>query len=99
MKKQKLIVLLLCIFLGATANLYAQKVTKNFKSENLKSVLKELEKQTGFSIIYKTDEVNERKPITASFVNASIENVLRNVLDSNLGYSIENKMIIIILIY
>ena len=95
MKKQKLIVLLLCILLGATANLYAQKVTKNFKSENLKSVLKEVEKQTGFSIIYKTDEVNERKPITASFVNASIENVLRNVLDSNLGYSIENKMIII----
>ena len=72
MKKQKLIVLLLCILLGATANLYAQKVTKNFKSENLKTVLKEVEKQTGYSIIYKINEVNENKKISASFVDASI---------------------------
>ena len=95
MKKQKLIVLLLCILLGATANLYAQKVTKNFKSENLKTVLKEVEKQTGYSIIYQINEVNENKKISASFVDASIDNVLTRILDSNLTFSIENKMIVI----
>lgn len=95
MKKLKLIVLLLLLLLSAGVNLQAQKVTKNFRPENLKSVLKEVEKQTGFSIIYRTDEVNERKQINASFVNASVESVLNRVLDSNLSYSIENKMIVI----
>ena len=96
MNKRKVILLLLFIaFNLGTTGLFAQKVSKTFKSEPLKSVLKEVEKQTGFSIIYKTDEVNEKKAITSSFNNASISEVLNNVLDNNLSFSIENKMIVI----
>lgn len=95
MKKQKLIVLLLFVLMGIGSSLHAQKVTKNFNSENLRSVLKEVEKQTNFSIIYETDELNEKKLITASFEDATIETVLNRILDANLKFTIEDKMIVI----
>lgn len=95
MKNQKLIVLLLFVLMSIGVNLMAQKVTKNFNSENLKSVLKEVEKQTNFSIIYQTEEVNEKKQITASFVDATVQNVLTRILDSNLTFVVEDKMIVI----
>jgi TonB-linked SusC/RagA family outer membrane protein len=95
MRKLKLIILLLGVLMVTGTGLHAQKVTKSFQAENLKSVLKEIEKQTGLSIMYQTDEVNENKLITASFADATIEMVLQRVLDSNLTFSIDNKMIVI----
>lgn len=73
----------------------AQKITKEFKSVALKSVLKVVEQQSGLSIIYKTDEVNENKKITEEFKDASVESVLSRILDADLEYKIQNKMIII----
>ncbi len=96
MNKRKVILLLLFIaFNIGTTGLFAQKVSKTFKQEPLKAVLKEVEKQTGYSIIYKTDEVNEKQAITSSFNEASVSEVLNKVLDDNLTFSIENKMIVI----
>lgn len=87
-----LLLVLLCIG-GMTLN--AQTINKEFKSEPLKNVLKEVEQQTGLSIIYKTDEVNENKLISEDFNNATIEDVLSKILDKGLTYQLQNKMIII----
>ncbi len=96
MNKQKIFSLWFVLFLILfSTGLQAQKITKNFKEQNLKTVLKEIEKQTGFSIIYKTDEVNENKRVSASFRDTGMEEVLQKVLDESLGFSIQNKMIVI----
>ena len=61
----------------------------------LKTVLAEVEKELQYSIIYKKDEVNERKQITRDFKDASLEEVLSAVLDNGLSYSVQGKMIVI----
>lgn len=86
------LLILLCM---GVQSLGAQTVTKVFKNEPLKAVLKEVERQTKYSIIYKTDEVNENKKITASFQQATVNNVLAAVLDKDVEYKLQNRMIII----
>ena len=72
-----------------------QPVTKNFRKTPLKSVLKEVEAQTGLSIMYDTRELNLEQPITASFDRTPVSQVLREVLDRSVQYSIKDKMIVI----
>lgn len=76
-------------------SLNAQTVSKTFTNEPLKTVLKEVENQTGFSVIYKTDEVNVNKRVTVSFNNTSLNDVMSKILDNGLTWSIEDKMIVI----
>lgn len=95
-RKSLLRLLLLVSFCLATVTLHAQVINKTFKNETLKTVLKEVEQQTGLSVIYKTDEVNENKRITATFKNASLDEVLNKVLDKDLTYKLQNKMIVIL---
>lgn len=88
------------LFLGLSLgwgamSLNAQTVSKTFKNEPLKTVLKEVENQTGFSVIYKTDEVNVNKRVTVSFNNTSLNDVMSKILDNGLTWSIEDKMIVI----
>lgn len=85
-----LVALLLC-----PLGISAQTVTKVFNKTPLKTVLKEVERQTKMSIIYNVSEVNGQKKITATFNNEPVAKVLDRVLDSSLDYSIENKMITI----
>lgn len=87
-----LLLVTLCIVCAA-AN--AQTVNKNFEAQSLKSVLKEIEQQTGLSIIYEVQDVNGNKKITKSFKDAPIETVLAEILDSDVEFTIQNKMILI----
>lgn len=89
----RLLILSLLLF-GALA-LNAQNITYQFKNVPLKTALKEVEKQSQYSIIYKKDVVNEKKLITVNFKDASVEDVLSSILDKDLIYSIQGKMIII----
>ena len=72
-----------------------QPVTKNFRKTPLKNVLKEVEAQTGLSIMYDTRELNLERPVTASFDRTPVSQVLREVLDRTVQYSIKDKMIVI----
>ncbi len=73
----------------------AQSVTKTFRNESLANVLKEVERQTGMSVIYQVDEVNANKKVTASFKSTPVREVLETVLGNGLRYEIDNKMITI----
>lgn len=73
----------------------AQSVTKNFRNVPLKSVLKEVERQTKMSVIYKVDEVNANRKITANFKSTPVKEVLRQVLGDELDYQVDNRMITI----
>ena len=79
----------------ATLSIDAQTVSKTFTNQSFKTVLKEIETQTGMSVIYKTDEVNESKKVTITLTNASVTDALSKVLDPNLTWEIRDKMIVI----
>lgn len=68
---------------------------KFFKEQTLKTVLKEIESQTGLSIIYQKDEINENKKINATFENTPVVEALSSILDKSLEVSLRNKMIVI----
>ena len=69
-----LLLVTLCILCGM-AN--AQTVSKDFKAQPLKSALKEIEQQTGLSIIYEVQDVDGSKKITESFKEVPVEKVLQ----------------------
>ena len=94
-RKQLCRLLLLATVCTVCAVSNAQTVNKNFKSQPLKSVLKAIEQQTGLSIIYEIGDVNGDKVITKSFKDAPVEKVLSEILDSDLEFTLQNKMILI----
>jgi TonB-linked SusC/RagA family outer membrane protein len=96
-KKSALFACGLCLylFLFPCPTVSGQSVTKEFAKEPLKNILKEVEKQTGFSVIYEKKDVDEDKPVSASFATTPVEEVLVRILGENLDFSIQNKMIVI----
>ena len=94
--RRKLCRLLLLVTLCTICSVAnAQTVSKDFKAQSLKNVLKEIEQQTGLSIIYETKDINGDKKITQSFKDTPVEKVLSKILDSDLEFTIQNKMILI----
>lgn len=91
----RLLLLVSFCYLGTVA-LHGQVINKSFKNETLKTVLKEVEQQTGLSVMYKTDEVNENKRITATFKETPLDEVMNKILDKELTYKLQNKMIVIL---
>ena len=80
---------------GTLASLQAQVVNKTFDGKPLKTVLKEIEKQSGLSIIYNVNEVDENKLVSGDFKDTQVLDALKQILDSNLDVTLQNKMIII----
>ena len=68
--------LLLLLSLGSLS-VNAQTVSKVFKEQTLKTVLKEIESQTGLSIIYQKNEINENKKVNVTFENTPVVEALK----------------------
>lgn len=94
-KSKWLCMLFLAFCLLVPSSGAAQTVTKTFKNALLKNVLHEVERQTKMSIIYKVDEVNEKKVVNATFQKTPVKEVLQKVLDSDMSFDIDKKMIVI----
>ena len=97
MNNRKSILCLFLLFLLSLGSLSvnAQTVSKVFEEQTLKTVLKEIESQTGLSIIYQKDEVNENKKVNATFENTPVVEALSSILDKSLEVNLKNKMIVI----
>ena len=76
----------LCLLLAGM--IQAQTVTKTFRNVPLKTVLEEVERQTGYSFLFENEEVDVNRPVTAAFSDATIQTVLDRVLDKSLRYSV-----------
>lgn len=76
----------LCLLLAGM--IHAQTVTKTFRDVPLKTVLEEVERQTGYSFLFENEEVDVNRPVTATFSDATIQTVLDRVLDKSLRYSV-----------
>ena len=67
------------LVIGTTLS-FAQTITKDFKNEPLKNVLKEVERQADYSIIYKKGEIDENRRITGRFQKSTLEETLKAIL-------------------
>lgn len=85
----KLTVLLIGLFsLQVSATALAQGVTLAVKNAKLKSVITEVNRQTGYDFVYYEQSIDKAHPITISVNNAPIEKVL-NLVFSNQPFSYE----------
>ena len=84
---KKIAALIPCLLLAAALN--AQTVTKAFRSVPLKTVLEEVERQTGYSILFENEDVDVSSPVTATFKDATLRTVLDMVLDKSLRYTVK----------
>lgn len=96
MKLSLAIPLLLAASLQVNAFTFGQRITLNKKNVKLESVLKDLQKQTGYNIFYSQSLLLNQKRIDVNYSNEPLEKVLRNVLSVHqLGYEIVDKDIIL----
>ena len=84
---KKIAALIPCLLLTVALN--AQTVTKAFRSVPLKTVLEEVERQTGYSILCENEDVDVSRPVTATFKDATLQTVLDTVLDKSLRYTVK----------
>lgn len=73
----------------------AQTINGTFKQWTLKKVLKSVEKQTGLSIIYDVNEVDEDKIIDIECKNQPIVEFLEKILDPGIEIQLQKKMILL----
>ncbi|HEX6427419.1 MAG TPA: secretin and TonB N-terminal domain-containing protein, partial [Niastella sp.] len=89
-------VLVFAFCLHATANGYTQGITITVKNQPLPKVFKEIEKQTGYSFLYHTGQINQTKTVTLNVVNETLDRVLQICLkDQPFDYKIVNKVIVV----
>ena len=84
---KKIAALIPCLLLTVALN--AQTVTKAFRNVPLKTVLEEVERQTGYSILFENEDVDVSRPVTATFKDATLQTVLDTVLDKSLRYTVK----------
>lgn len=84
---KKIAALIPCLLLTVALN--AQTVTKAFRSVPLKTVLEEVERQTGYSILFENEDVDVSRPVTATVKDATLQTVLDTVLDKSLRYTVK----------
>ena len=84
---KKIAALIPCLLLTVALN--AQTVTKAFRSVPLKTVLEEVERHTGYSILFENEDVDVSRPVTATFKDATLQTVLDTVLDKSLRYTVK----------
>ena len=89
--------MLLFYICGLTARAQTQTVTLNLRNVSLKQVFGAIEKQTTYRFSYRNVVIDERRDITVSRTNATVQAVLDAVLEGrNLEYKIVSSKSIVI---
>lgn len=89
-------VLLLTASLQVFALGMAQKVNLKFKNENISTVFREIEKQTQFSFVYGSEQLEKTKKINLSLHNENLDVALQLIFkDQPLTYTIFGDHIIL----
>jgi TonB-linked SusC/RagA family outer membrane protein len=96
MRANLVIFILTTCLMQVSAAGFAQRLTFSKKNTNLEQVFQELEKQTGYKVLYSDQKVNDTKKLDVNFSNASIAEVMEDCLRSQpLTYKIDHKTIVI----
>lgn len=72
------------------------KVTFNLRNTPLKTVVSQIEKQTGYLFVYDEQAIDINQKVNINAKNSSVEEILKSVLSgTNVTYSIEGKNIVL----
>jgi TonB-linked SusC/RagA family outer membrane protein len=99
LKIMKLTTLLFFVALfQVSAISYSQnRLSLKFEKETLETVFSKIEANSEFSIFYKNDLIRNSKEVTGEYKNASVNEILDEVLKSeSLTYTVKGKLIMII---
>ncbi|MDD2424401.1 MAG: SusC/RagA family TonB-linked outer membrane protein [Bacteroidales bacterium] len=84
------------IFLSLPQNSFAQNITLKFKDTPLKTILKEIQKQTKYRFVYNDNLVNVTNLVSIDVSEQAINKVLDQVLiKNNINYKIKGKQIVL----
>ena len=88
-------VIIVITFLFISISAGAQTITGKWNGQDVKTVLKGIEDQTGLSIFYRSDEVDENATYTGEFQNTPVEKALKSILGGDTAVTINGKMIVL----
>jgi TonB-linked SusC/RagA family outer membrane protein len=95
MKITSILLLAACLQVAAREG-YSQKITLSQNNVSLKTLFKEIEKQSDYQFFYKEKLLKNTKNVNIKIANASIEEVLAICLnDQSLTYSLIDKIVVI----
>lgn len=82
-----------CLNLSA----YSQDISLKISNVTVKEAMDQLKKSTGYSFVFSSADVNTRKRISVSAQNATIEEVIQQILigQEGVSYEIQGKSIVI----
>jgi len=88
-------VMMLALILLSTTAVYAQKtVTFNLQSVPVKTLFDQIQRQTGYSFVYSTEDLKSLPPVSVNAKNESVNSVLARVLkDTGLAFNINKRII------
>lgn len=91
----KLIIVIMTVFLlQVSAKTNAQYITLKKDKASLKSIFFEIRKQTGYTVLYETEQLDKTSPVTVDFEAVPLREALTKILDEQgLAFSIEDKSI------
>ncbi|WEK19932.1 MAG: SusC/RagA family TonB-linked outer membrane protein [Candidatus Pedobacter colombiensis] len=97
LRVMKLIICLLIISLQASAVAFSQNISLSEKNASIESVIKKIEKQSGYSFFYKIDLLrNNLSKVNLSLKNVTVDQALQQTLSNQpLTFVIVNKTVII----
>jgi TonB-linked SusC/RagA family outer membrane protein len=97
LRVMKLIICLLIISFQASAVAFSQSISLSEKNASIESVIKKIEKQSGYSFFYKIDLLrNNASKLNLSLKNVTIDQALQQALSNQpLTFVIVNKTVII----
>ena len=91
--KTRAIFLLAFVFVLFSLEMNAQNITGKFSQQKLGTVLKEIERQSGLSVIFNKGELDESKIVSAAFDNTPVKDALKSILGDNVNIVITDKMV------
>lgn len=89
-------ILILAALMQVSASGLAQRITLNQKSIALKHVFNEINKQTGYNILWSAEKVKSNQKVDVNFNNLPLKEALDKCLEGlSLTYTIEDKIVVI----
>ena len=82
-------------FLHATASVYSQTVDLDLKEAKIQEVLREIQKQSDYDFVFKSELLRKQSPITLSKSGVEVTEILDEIIPGDLEYQIIDKTIII----
>ena len=89
--------ILFAMFTASAVNTYSQntRLNLNLKDATIVDIFREIERNSEFGFFFKSEEMNLEKRQSVSASNATIDEVLKKVLDENYSYKILDKNIVV----